>query len=218
VFVEHAALSGFENTPTQRLRDFDISGLRHLSQADYDALQPVQWPINETHPQGTPRLFTDQRYFTASGRANFIAITSKLPGNPLSHTYPLALNTGRIRDQWHTMTRTGLAPQLNQHKSEPFVEIHPADAARFGIRDQSLVVVESEHGQMIGRANITRDQLAGTVFAPIHWTAQLSSKGRVGAVVNAVVDPVSGQPETKHTPVRIFPFAGRWYGFLLSRR
>src|SRR5690606_1175543 len=163
IFIEHAALSGFENTPTQRLRDFDISGLAHLSPTEYDALQPLQWPVTADAPQGTARLFTDQRYFTPSGKACLVAITPRPPVNPLTATFPLSLNTGRIRDQWHTMSRTGLASQLNEHRSEPFVEVHPEDAKHWGLRPGEIAVVSSPHGRMLARVEESAEQLRGSI-------------------------------------------------------
>ncbi|PPD48854.1 MAG: hypothetical protein CTY13_04240 [Methylobacter sp.] len=130
--------------------------------------------------------------------------------------YPLILNTGRLRDQWHTMTRTAIAAKLNQHKPEPFVEIHPDDAVRYGLIQNGLASIENSLGSMLARVQITGSQLPGNVFVPMHWTAQYASHGRMGALVNPFVDPVSKQPESKHTPVRIKPYLPVWQGFILS--
>ena len=120
IFREHAALSGFENNGQ---RDFDISAYAEISANEYDQFQPTQWPVNSAYPQGRARMFADGQFFTPSGKARFIAVTPRLPVNQPTIDYPLILNTGRLRDQWHTMTRTALAAKLNQHKPEPFVEI-----------------------------------------------------------------------------------------------
>ena len=215
IFREHAALSGFENHGS---RDFDISAFADISVESYDALQPVQWPVNANNPNGTARLFTDNRYFTPSGKAQFIAVTPRPPVNPPDAEFPLILNTGRLRDQWHTMTRTALASKLNQHKPEPFVEVHPDDAAVYQLAHNGLATLASRWGSMTARVQVTDSIQRGNIFVPMHWTQQLASDGRMGALVNPVVDPVSKQPECKHTPVQIAPYAAAWYGFVLSRR
>ncbi len=218
IFREHAALSGFENNAQHGLRDFDLSALSNINQHDYDSLQPVQWPVNQAYPHGRARFFDDGRFYTASGKAQFIAIAPRPPVNPPDEAYPLILNTGRLRDQWHTMTRTAIAAKLNQHKPEPFVEVHPADAQRYDLLANTLAVIESRWGLMIARVQITDSQQQGCLFVPMHWTEQYASLGRMGALVNPVVDPISKQPESKHTPVRIKAYDPAWQGFILSRR
>ena len=218
IFREHAALSGFENDSQHGLRDFDISAFAGITLADYERLQPRQWPVNKQYPQGRARLFADGRYFTESGKAQFVAVTPKLPVYLPDNDYPLILNTGRLRDQWHTMTRTALSAKLNQHKPEAFVEVHPLDAQRYGLLPNSLATIESAWGAMQARVQLTDTQLPGNLFVPMHWTDQYASRGRMGALVNPAVDPISKQPESKHTPVRIKPYLPVWYGFLLSRR
>lgn len=223
IFIEHTRLSAFENPldntdPTLTKRDFNLSSLTTLTPNEYDNLKPIQWPVTSASPEGTERMFEDGHYFTPSRKAQMIAIEPTLPVTRLSETYPLILNTGRIRDQWHTMTRTALAPQLNNHKAEPFIELHPDDAQRFDIKEGALVLASTAYGEMIARAEVTDSQKPGHIFIPMHWTEQLSSKGRVGALVNPVTDPYSGQPESKHTPATIKLYQPQWYGFLLSRR
>jgi assimilatory nitrate reductase catalytic subunit len=218
IFREHAALSGFENNAEQGLRDFDISAFAKISQHDYDLLQPIQWPVNQTYPHGRARLFDDGQFFTASGKAQFIAIEPRPPVNLPDKNYPLILNTGRLRDQWHTMTRTAIAAKLNQHKPEPFVEVHPVDAQSYALLPNTLAIIESQWGSMIARVQITDSQQQGCLFVPMHWTEQYASQGRMGALVNPVVDPISKQPESKHTPVRIKAYQPVWQGFILSRR
>ncbi len=215
IFREHAALSGFENNGQ---RDFDISGLQNITAHDYARLQPTQWPINPAHPQGLARMFADGHFYTDSGKAQFIAVTPRLPVNNISNEYPLVLNTGRLRDQWHTMTRTALAAKLNQHRPEPLAEIHPTDAEHYGLSTGDLAIITSEWGQMLARLDVTEKQQIGNLFVPMHWTAQYASQGRMGALVNPVVDPISKQPESKHTPVRIEPYRPAWTGFMLSRQ
>lgn len=218
IFKEHAALSGFENDDAHGLRDFDISGLASLDATQYDALLPIQWPVTPHAPEGTARLFENARFFTETGKARFIAIEPRAPFHSPTPGYPLTLNTGRIRDQWHTMTRTALSAKLNHHKPEPFVEIHPDDAAHWMLQDNELAQIESRWGRVLARVNISETQQPGSVFMPMHWSGQFSSHGRVCAVVNPVVDPWSGQPESKQTPVRITPWNTRWQALILSRQ
>ena len=215
IFVEHAALSGYENYGE---RDFDISGLAELSAQEYDDLQPIQWPVNAAYPQGRQRFFDDGQFYTASGKAQFMPVTPQRPKNDLSAEYPMWLNTGRIRDQWHTMTRTGLSARLSDHIPEPYAELHPTDAQRLGLADKALCQIKSPWGYMYARVVISDDQQLGSVFIPMHWTAQLASHGRVDALVNPVTDPFSGEPEFKHTPVSVSAYQPGWHGFILSRR
>jgi len=216
IFREHAALSAFENDELHGRRDFDIGAFAAVSEADYDGLQPFQWPWREGEAEGRRRFFADGGFFTRDGRANFLALTPRGPANPPDAAFPFVLNTGRIRDQWHTMTRTGLTARLLQHVAEPFCAVHPDDAAQLGIGAQDVVELESRWGLARARAQLTTAQTPGTVFMPMHWTGVLSSRSRVGAVVNPAVDPVSGQPENKHTPVRLRRFEAAWHGFVLS--
>lgn len=214
IFREHAQLSGFENNG---LRDFDISAFSTITKAEYHALKPVQWPVNANNPQGTPRMFTDGRFFTPSGKARFLPITPQAPAHLPTEAHPFVFNTGRIRDQWHTMTRTAKTPKLLTHKNEPYLSIHPEDALKIGVHAGDLVKVENDLATYIGRVDISDAQRKGEVFAPIHWTHQYASHGRVDALVPAITDPFSGQPESKHTVVRLSPFVAKWHGFVLSR-
>lgn len=216
VFREHAALSAFENDAGPGYRDFDIGGLQTLSDTAYEELAPVQWPLPAKAAGGRSRLFAEGGFFTPDGRACFVAVTARAPGNGVDAEFPLVLNTGRIRDQWHTMTRTGLSEKLLAHIGEPFCAMHPEDALSLGISERDVVVLESRWGRAMARIQLTTEQAMGAVFMPMHWTGVLSSASRVGAVVNPVVDPVSGQPESKHTPVRVRRFEANWHGFMLA--
>ncbi|EAT11716.1 molybdopterin-dependent oxidoreductase [Bermanella marisrubri] len=218
IFREHAQLSGYKNTPEERLRDFDISRLSSISSDDYDNLNPFQWPINDSYPQGRERFFAQGDFFTPDRKANFLAIEPNLPKEKTSKQYPLKLNTGRIRDQWHTMTRTALAAQLNQHINEPFLQMHPTDAQQQNVHTGQIVQVTSQWGQMLAKLEVTDNVKQGDVFAPMHWTEQLSSRGRINTVVNPHVDPFSKQPESKHTPVNVHAFDLSMYGLLLTRQ
>ena len=163
------------------------------------------------------QAFADGRYFHDDGRARFITTAPRPPVNALSDEYPLALNTGRVRDHWHTMTRTGLAPTLAAHIAEPFVDLHAHDALTCGVADGLLARVSTRWGNLVARVRISGEMPRGTLFVPIHWSAQYASDARVGALVNPVVDPVSGEPEFKHTPARVEPFIVTWHGFALAR-
>jgi assimilatory nitrate reductase catalytic subunit len=206
IFREHAALSSFENNGT---RDFDLSGLVGVDDRSYDRLAPVQWPVRFDR---AARLFADGNFHFADRRARFVPTPAAAPG-AADRTFPLVLNTGRMRDQWHTMTRTGLSPRLSVHAPEPHVEMHPADAAARGIPPDALVEVRSPHGRIIGRVRIDDGQRPGSVFVPMHWTDQHASSARVDALVAAKTDLVSGQPALKSTRVEVQVFAAAWHGF-----
>ena len=207
IFAEHVALSSFENDGR---RDFDLTG---LIGADYDTLQPVQWPVRAAP---SARLFADGRFFTPDGRARFVALQP--PPAFASAPGALRLNTGRVRDHWHTMTRTGKTPRLAAHFAEPFVEIHPDDAVAAGIRRACLVRLTSAYGSATVRALVTDRQRRGEVFVPMHWTDQFASSGRVDAVVAVRTDPASGQPALKMAEVFAEPVEVALYGFFVSRR
>ena len=242
IFREHARLSGFENSgngqarfplpnplpqagegANESLREFivnrafDISALAELDDAQYDALQPVQWPVNSQSPNGTQRLFTDGKFYTSSGKACMIAVAARLPAVATDVEFPLVLNTGRMRDQWHTMTRTGKVPRLNAHSLEPCVQMHARDAQRFLLQDGGLARLSSRHGSMLTRVQVSDEQRIGSVFVPMHWNDAYARSARVDALVAAITDPISGQPELKHTPVHVAPYRPAWQGFVLSR-
>ncbi|HEX6592154.1 MAG TPA: nitrate reductase, partial [Moraxellaceae bacterium] len=216
VFREHARLSAFENDYANGRRDFNIGAVAGLNDLQYETLKPFQWPWVAGAAAGVDRLFADGKFFTADGRAHFLALAPRGPVNPPDADYPLVLNTGRIRDQWHTMTRTGLTAKLLAHIAEPFCAMHPDDAIAAGLLDGDVAELQSRWGLARARVQLTTDQQPGAVFMPMHWTGVLTSSSRVGAVVNPVVDPVSGQPENKHTPVRVRRFEASWHGFLLA--
>lgn len=186
IFREHAALTG-SATPARLL---DLSELAALTDADYEALAPQQW--------GGQSPLADARFSTDSGRARFIPIEPHMPEQQPTELNPLVLNTGRLRDQWHTMTRTGLAPRLLGHADTPLIDMHPTDAAAQGLTDGALVEVGNGRGRFRGLLRVTDDVLPGTLFAAIHWNGRLAAASSVSRVVAPVVDPISGQPESKH--------------------
>jgi len=218
IFDEHARLSAYRNDASDGVpRAFHIGGLTALDRERYDALEPVQWPLRAKDGTGAARLFDTQRFSHADGRARFIPTPPRAPVNAPDAEYPLVLNTGRVRDQWHTMTRTGRSEKLAGHISESFIDMHPQDALACGVREGELARITSRWGSMIARVQHGGGMPRGSVFAPIHWNDQVASDARAGAVVNPVVDPVSGEPEFKHTPVAVEKFHVMWHGFSFSR-
>lgn len=213
IFREYAALSRIAG---QFGRDFDISGLAGLSDADYDALQPTRWPVTATRNGG--RFFADGQFFTPDGKARLIPVRHRTPASVPDKAHPFVLNTGRLRDQWHTMTRTGKSPRLSAHLPEPFLDLHPQDAQRLRIEPATLVRVSNAQGSAILRARISSDIRSGEVFAPIHWTGETAPSARIDTLVAAQTDPVSGQPESKAATVSVEAYRARWYGFAVSIR
>lgn len=214
IFREHAALSGTANSGS---RDFDISALQDLDREGFDVLEPFQWPqAGPGIKAGETRFFANGGFYTASGKANFMPVR-QAEVRKRERRYPFVLNTGRIRDHWHTMTRTGKTARLSSHIAEPYAELHPDDARACGIEAADLVEVKSPHGRVIVRAQVTARAQPGSVFVPMHWTGQFSSLGRIDAVVAPLTDPHSGQPGSKFTPVSVKKVEFDWYGFAVVR-
>ncbi|NML59937.1 molybdopterin-dependent oxidoreductase [Massilia sp. RP-1-19] len=214
IFDEHARLSSWRNGADEGgvKRAFKLEGLAGLGAHDYDTLDPVQWPVL----RGPGGAAVGTARIDCGGK--FVATAPRGPVHAASAEYPLALNTGRVRDQWHTMTRTGKAPRLAGHVPESFVDLHPHDALLYGVREGELARVSSAWGSMVARVQLGGGITRGSVFVPIHWNGQTASDARVGALVSPAVDPVSGEPEFKHTPVMVEHFGVSWHGFLLTRR
>ncbi|HES75506.1 MAG TPA: nitrate reductase, partial [bacterium] len=171
----------------------------------------------EGHFTGTPRLFTDGQFYTPNGRARMIPITPRPPVNATSERYPFILNTGRVRDQWHTMTRTGKTGRLLAHIDEPYCEIHPTDAQGLGLTENGLTRISSPTGWMLARVKISDSQRPGSVFVPMHWNSQFAAQARMGTLVAAIADPLSGQPESKHSPVHVEAWTPAWQAVLFTR-
>ncbi|WP_019904325.1 nitrate reductase [Methylobacterium sp. 77] len=215
IFREHAALSAFENNGT---RDFDIGAVSDISDAAYADARPLQWPLTKRGAkEGRQRLFADGQFFTFDKRARFVAVQPPALAQPVSEGFPFVLNTGRVRDHWHTMTRTGKSQRLSAHRDVPFVEIHPDDAAAMGVVHGGLATVSTAHGAAVLEVMVGEGMRRGDLFAAFHWSAATASAGRVGALPRGIPDPVSGQPELKATPAAIAPAAYRSRGFLLTR-
>ena len=217
IFREHAALSSFENDGT---RDFDLGGLAEIDAPAYDRHLPLQWPVPKHGPEakrGRARLFADGRFYTFDRRARFVAVQPPALAQPVTAERPLVLNTGRIRDHWHTMTRTGKSQRLSAHRAVPFVEIHPDDAARYRLTDGGFARVTTELGEAILEVTVTDGIRPGSIFTPMHWSDMTASHGRAAALARGIPDPVSGQPELKATPAAIEAVAYRSRGYLLTR-
>jgi len=194
IFAEHAAL-----TKGTRI---DISGL------SYEVLKEkrsVQWPYPQgTEDGGTPRLFTDQQFYTASGRAVLHSFDDENPSEQPDADYPLILTTGRVRDHWHTMSKTGKVNKLKQHEPNAFIELHPADAAERGIEDGQMVAVYNGRGQARVKAKLTTDIKPGVAFMPMHWGKIAGSDlNRANNLTHNRVDPLSKEPDFKFSAVQV---------------
>ncbi len=194
IYAEHCASTEGTN--------IDISGL------SYDILKEkrsVQWPYPKgSEGFGTPRLFTDHQFYTASKRAMIHSFPDANESEKLSPDFPLVLTTGRIRDQWHTMSKTGKVNKLKQHISESFVEIHPEDAAKRGIDENTLVEVFTTRGNVRVKAKLTADIKKGVVFMPMHWGKVLTSDlNRVNNLTNNLVDSRSKEPDFKFSAAQV---------------
>ena len=211
VFREWARLTAYENAA----RPLNLGPLATLTPQAYDALKPVQWPVTAAGP--TARLFTDGGFAMPDARARAVPVAPAGPAQATDPAYPLALNTGRVRDHWHTLTRTGLAPELCRHAPEPYVEIHPADAGPLGLVEGRLTRVSTAQGEAVAAARVSDRQRPGSIFMPMHWSGAYAPSGQANPLVAARVDPRSGQPEFKHTPARISAYRETWRGFFIAR-
>ena len=213
IFREHAALSAYENHG-ERL--FDIGALEAISDADYETFAPRLWPQPRA---GEPsRRLLGSRFPTQDGRARFVPVRQEGVALNVDASRPIALNTGRLRDQWHTMTRTGRVPRLMSNAPEPALEIAPEDARSLGLKDGDLARVSSQYGFARARVSVSEAQKPGNAFLPMHWNGQFSANGGVGPLATPITDPFSGQPELKHVPVEISREAVAWAGILITRR
>jgi assimilatory nitrate reductase catalytic subunit len=200
IFAEYVGLSA----ATRKFgRDLDLS---IFADADYANLIPTQWPANDK------RFFADGKFFHVDGKARMLAVT---PAATLCQV-GLTLNTGRNRDQWHTMTRTGKAPRLGPHLAEPYAALHPTDAAALNISAGDLVMLKTQQGRAILRSLVSDRATQGQVFAPMHWTKQQSINGTINSLIAPAVDPISGQPALKSGAIKAAKFEAAWYAFAAS--
>jgi assimilatory nitrate reductase catalytic subunit len=177
----------------------------------------VLWPARNNETQDETRFFANGRFFTPDRKARLIAPQKPALYAAVSDQFPFRLNTGRVRDQWHTMARSGLSPRLAHHAPEPFVELHPDDAAAAGLRHDGFARLRSRYGSCVLKVVVTDGQRRGSLFVPMHWSDVTASSARVGELVTPATDPYSGQPEAKATPVAIEPVAFAYCGFALAR-
>jgi len=203
VFREFA---GMTRLAVERGKLLDLTAHAHLDDAAYDAMAPFQW--GGTHPLAG-------RYATPSGKARLVAVTA--PPVQADSAYPLRLNTARYRDQWHTMTRTGLSPTLSQHRPEPLLEVHPEDALAHGLSDDGLARVETASGASLFRVRIAPGQRRGELCVPMHWTDAMAGGARANRLPGQGVDPISGQPGFKNAAARVSPVKPDWRAFVVGR-
>ena len=203
VFREYAAMTVLADKHGKHL---DLTRCAQMSDADYEAMEPARW--GGKHP-------LKSRFPTQSGKARLVTIFPPARQEPDSR-FPFRLNTGRYRDQWHTMTRTGLSSTLSQHRREPLVEVHPDDAVQAGLSDGGLAEITTPYGQAVYKVAFSSGQRQGEIFVPMHWTDAMGSAGRTGKLAQPLHDPVSGQPGFKNTPACIEPLAPEWRAFMAS--
>jgi assimilatory nitrate reductase catalytic subunit len=200
IFTEYAALTGNQNNGSRAL---DLSALANLTAEQYQQLTPVQWPVRATDGQTPARIFADGKFYTANGKANFVPITPRPPQLTPCAEFAFSLSSGRIRDQWHSMTRTGKTSLLTEHTKQPELTLNSLDAAKLGINNGDLVRVHNHTGQIYVTAQLDAQMANKQCFVPIHWNKQFASNANVSALFASIIDPVSGQPELKFAPVAI---------------
>ncbi|CAH7086443.1 Nitrate reductase [Vibrio chagasii] len=227
IFKEYCEMTALGNE-TGKARDLCLIGLTQLDEKGYGELTPQQWPVLEYQPEIIEqRMFTDGEFFTESGKAQFVAVEHDKPIADTSVEFPLIMNTGRIRDQWHTMSRTGLAAGLGEHTPEPFVAMHPDTVAELGLEEFGLdafnhatinpvVKVRSAQGECQARLVVTKEMRREQVFMPIHWNAPTAKDSKPCDLILPHTDAASGQPEFKHTPVVVEPCGYRSEAALVS--
>ncbi|NLR81540.1 nitrate reductase [Chitinophaga eiseniae] len=191
IYDEHCRLTAGTN--------IDIS---HLNYSTLKAKRSVQWPYHTG--SGTPRLFEDHAFYTPDQRAVIHSFEDANHSEPLSPERPLILTTGRIRDQWHTMSKTGKVSKLKQHIASSFLEIHPEDARQRHIKEGDIVTVSNGRGNVRVKAQLSNSIKQGVVFLPMHWGKILNSDlHRANNLTNHLLDPISKQPDFKYSAVQV---------------
>jgi assimilatory nitrate reductase catalytic subunit len=202
-----------EHRESTRGRDLDITGL------SYEALEtPQQWPCREGEAQGKARLYEDGVFPTADGRARFAAVRYRPVAEPREARYPFSLNTGRLRDHWHGMSRTGTLGRLFGHVAEPAIELHPQELVRLRLEAGDLVHVTSRRGSIVLPVQASESVAPAQAFIAMHWGEEyvsgLTGTGSAAAGVNALTVPAfcpsSKQPELKHAAVKILKAELPW--------
>jgi assimilatory nitrate reductase catalytic subunit len=181
-------------------RDLDITG---LSYSIIDQLGPQQWPMPEGQNQGTARLYTTGLFATESHRANLLYSEFKPPVDKTSARFPLQLNTGRLRDQWHTMSRTGLTGQLFSHETEPWLDMNSIDMGRRRLNEGDFVQIESARGAITIRVRNSPSVRSGQSFVAMHWGPEVLVSGGINNLTQSAFDPRSKQPELKSAAIRV---------------
>jgi ferredoxin-nitrate reductase len=190
-----------EFTQMTRNRPCDVTGLSHEYLA---AKGPTQWP----HPEGCKtqygkRLYEDYRFHTPDGKAVFAAFHAKGLAEPADPNYPFVLTTGRLYGHWHTQTRTGRIPKIQQMHPHPFIEIHPRDAAKLGVESGEMVEVRSRRGKGRFPALVTSAISPRTVFVPMHWGELWADGAEANLFTHPTACPSSLQPELKACAVQL---------------
>ncbi len=180
-----------------------------LRGASYPRLRekPLQWPCaSEDGADRNPIRYLDTgtlAFATENGKAQFFARPHMPPAEMPEDAFPFVLNTGRVQHQWHTLTKTGKVATLNKLNPGPFVELHPEDASRLGIKDKDRVEIRSQRGRAVLPAVVTDRVRPGNCFAPFHWNDVFGENLAINAVTNDAVDPISLQPEFKYCAVAL---------------
>lgn len=196
---------------TQR-RDLDLSG---ISYDIIDQQGPQQWPFPQGACSGTARLYLDRRFPTPSGKASFISEPYTAAKELRDARFPLTLNTGRLRDQWHGMSRTGTAARLFGHVSEAVLSLNPEELQRHRLQPGDLVSLTSRRGSVFLPVGSDDGLRAGHAFLPMHWGDRFL-KGGVNLLTQPAFDPISKQPELKHSGVRVDKVDLPWRLFVLA--
>jgi assimilatory nitrate reductase catalytic subunit len=203
-----------EHRESTRGRDLDITGMSYgkLEQS------PLQWPMREGDVQGKARLYEDGVFPTADGKARFANVAYRPLAEPRESRYPFSLTTGRLRDQWHGMSRTGTVGRLFGHVAEPSVQMNPQDMERRGLAEGDLVHLTSKRGSIVVPVQASEELGLSQAFMAMHWGSEYltgrSSTGTALAGVNAITTsaycPTSKQPELKHAAVKILKAELPW--------
>ncbi len=199
-----------EHRETTRGRDLDITA---LSYALLDERGPQQWPYPAGAAEGKKRLYQDGVFPTPTGRARFVPTPYRPLADQTDERYPLRLTTGRLRDQWHSMSRTGTIARLFAHEPQPRLAMHPADLAQRGLQEGEVARLASRRGQIYLPVAADADLPRGVAYVPMHWGARfLGGDDRLGVneLTIGALDPLSRQPELKHSAVQVEPAALRW--------
>lgn len=207
IFREHAKLTALNNQ-NGLSRDLCLTGLSDITDLQYSQLAPQQWPVLTLQTDiSHQRLFSDGQFYTDNGKARFVPVLHQAPKSSTNKESQWLLNTGRIRDHWHTMTRTGLSERLADHTSEPCVSIHPDSANEMGLVQGDIVKIANAGSAIMARVEISSDVQHKHLFLPIHWSGIHAKNAKPCQLIAEHADPLSGQPEFKHTPVGLEKWA-----------